>query len=124
VSKLLELPRSLVWPVIFFLILVGGIAGLYVRFRYGQGAATNLSDRFPWGLWKGFNVLAGIGLGAGGFTIAATVHIFNLKRYKPILRIVLMTAFLGYSLMAVALALDIGRPYRILHPLFIALGAV
>jgi len=118
VSKLLELPRSVVWRAIFFLILAGGVAGLYVRFMYGLGAATNLSDQFPWGLWKGFNVLAGIGLGAGGFTIAATVHIFNLKRYKPVLRVALMTAFLGYSLMAVALAIDIGRPYRIWHPLF------
>jgi Ni/Fe-hydrogenase subunit HybB-like protein len=117
VRKILELPKSTVWRVIFFLILAGGLAGLYVRFRYGLGAATNLSDNFPWGLWKGFNVLAGIGLGAGGFTVAATVHIFNLKRYKPILRIALMTAFLGYSLMAVALTIDIGRPYRIWHPL-------
>jgi len=116
--KLLELPRSNVWRVIFFLILLGGACGLYVRFMYGLGGATNLSDQFPWGLWKGFNVLAGIGLGAGGFTVAATVHIFNLKRYKPILRIALMTAFLGYSLMAVALTIDIGRPYRIWHPIF------
>ena len=116
--RLLGLPKSVVWRAIFLLILAGGVAGLYVRFMYGLGAATNLSDRFPWGLWKGFNVLAGIGLGAGGFTIAATVHIFNLKHYKPILRVALMTAFLGYSLMAVALAIDIGRPLRIWHPIF------
>jgi Ni/Fe-hydrogenase subunit HybB-like protein len=116
--KLLELPRTRFWRVVFFLILFAGACGLYVRLMYGLGGATNLSDAFPWGLWKGFNVLAGIGLGAGGFTVAATVHVFNLKRYKPILRIALMTAFLGYSLMAVALTIDIGRPYRIWHPLF------
>jgi len=116
--KLLELPKSTVWRVVFFLILLGGACGLYVRLVYGLGGATNLSDAFPWGLWKGFNVLTGIGLGAGGFTVAATVHVFNLKRYKPILRIALMTAFLGYSLMAVALTIDIGRPYRIWHPIF------
>ncbi len=116
--KLLELPQTKLWRVIFFLILSGGACGLYVRLVYGLGGATNLSDSFPWGLWKGFNVLAGIGLGAGGFTVAATVHVFNLRRYKPILRIALMTAFLGYSLMAVALTIDIGRPYRIWHPIF------
>jgi Ni/Fe-hydrogenase subunit HybB-like protein len=55
-------------------------------------------------------------LGAGGFTVAATVHVFNLKRYRPILRVALLTALLGYSFMAVALAIDIGRPYRIWHP--------
>ena len=61
-------------------------------------------------------MVAGIGLGAGGFTVAATVHVFNLKRYRPILRIALLTALLGYALMAMALIIDIGRPYRIWHP--------
>ena len=109
--------RVTTWRVIFGLIILGGLCGLYVRAMYGLGAATNLTDRFPWGLWKGFNVLTGIGLGAGGFTVAATVHIFNLKRYRPILRIALLTAFLGYSLMAVALTIDIGQPQRIWHPI-------
>jgi len=45
------------------------------------------------------------------------VHIFNLKRYRPILRVALLTALLGYSLMALALTIDIGRPYRIWHPI-------
>jgi Ni/Fe-hydrogenase subunit HybB-like protein len=109
--------RVLTWRVIFTLIILGGLCGLYVRAIYGLGGSTNLTDRFPWGLWKGFNVLTGIGLGAGGFTVAATVHIFNLKRYKPILRIALLTAFLGYSLMVVALMIDIGQPQRIWHPI-------
>ena len=112
----LDFFRISIWRVIFVAILLSGLAGLYVRFVYGLGAATNLSDSFPWGLWKGFNVVAGIGLGAGGFTVAATVHVFNLKRYRPILRIALLTALLGYSFMALALIVDIGRPYRIWHP--------
>ena len=109
--------RVTTWRIIFALIILGGLCGLYVRAMYGLGGATNLTDRFPWGLWKGFNVLTGIGLGAGGFTVAATVHICNLKRYRPILRIGLLTAFLGYSLMAVALMIDIGQPQRIWHPI-------
>jgi Ni/Fe-hydrogenase subunit HybB-like protein len=109
--------RRKLWRVVFALIICGGVCALYVRAMYGLGGSTNLTDRFPWGLWKGFNVLTGIGLGAGGFTIAATVHIFNLKSYKPILRIALLTAFLGYSLMAVALMIDIGQPQRIWHPI-------
>jgi Ni/Fe-hydrogenase subunit HybB-like protein len=108
--------KTSIWRVIFVGILLSGVAGLYVRFVYGLGGATNLTDSFPWGLWKGFNVVAGIGLGAGGFTVAATVHVFNLKRYRPILRIAVLTALMGYGFMAVALAIDIGRPYRIWHP--------
>jgi Ni/Fe-hydrogenase subunit HybB-like protein len=116
-KSLLRFPRLSVWHFIFTVIILGGLRGLYIRAVYGLGAATNLTDRFPWGLWKGFNVLTGIGLGAGGFTVAATVHILNLKRYKPILRIALLTAFLGYSLMVVALMIDIGQPQRIWHPI-------
>ena len=58
-----------------------------------------------------------LGLAAGGFTLVAIVHIFNLKRYKPVLRLALLTAFLGYSFVVVALAFDLGRPDRIWHPL-------
>ena len=28
---------------------------LVVRFVWGLGAVTNLSQDFPWGVWKGFN---------------------------------------------------------------------
>jgi Ni/Fe-hydrogenase subunit HybB-like protein len=56
-------------------------------------------------------------LAAGGFTLTATVHIFNIERMKPIVRPTVLTAFLGYVLVCVALMYDLGRPYRIWHPL-------
>jgi Ni/Fe-hydrogenase subunit HybB-like protein len=68
-------------------------------------------------LWIGFDVLCGVGLAASGFTLAAFVHIFNIERYKPILRPTILTAFLGYVLVILALLFDLGRPYRIWHPL-------
>ena len=57
-----------------------------LRFTRGLGAVTNLTDRFPWGLWVGFDMLCGVGLAAGGFTLTTAVYIFNLKRFKPIVR--------------------------------------
>jgi c(7)-type cytochrome triheme protein len=81
------------------------------------GASTNLSDAFPWGIWIGFDVLVGVGLAAGGFTITAVVHLFGLKRFKPIVRPTILTAFLGYLLVIVGLLFDLGRPYRIWHPM-------
>ena len=45
------------------------------------------------------------------------MHIFNIERYKPILRPAILTAFLGYLLVIVALMFDLGLPYRIWHPL-------
>ncbi len=94
-----------------------GIYATFVRFTQGLGGATNLTDEFPWGIWIGFDVLVGVGLAAGGFVIAATVHIFNLEKFKVISRPVILTAFLGYSLVIVALLFDLGRPHRIWHPL-------
>jgi Ni/Fe-hydrogenase subunit HybB-like protein len=83
------------WSGVFVLLMALGLYATYVRIFYGLGGSTNLSDAFPWGLWIGFDVLCGVGLAAGGFTLAATVHIFNLKRYQPIVRPAILTAFLG-----------------------------
>lgn len=113
----LRWPRLTPWQWIFGLLMLGGLYAAYVRVVYGLGGATNLSDLFPWGLWIGFDVLCGVGLAAGGFTLAAIVHIFNIERYKPILRATILTAFLGYLLVILALLFDLGRPYRIWHPL-------
>jgi len=106
-----------IWKLVFGAIMVLGLYATFVRFTKGLGASTHLSDSFPWGLWIGFDILVGVGLAAGGFVIAATVHIFHLKRYEPIARPTILTAFLGYLLVIFALMFDLGRPYRIWHPL-------
>jgi Ni/Fe-hydrogenase subunit HybB-like protein len=104
-----------VWKAVATIIIAAGLYATYVRFTQGLGASTNLSDQFPWGLWIGFDILCGVGLAAGGFTLAAIVHIFNIKRFEPILRPTILTAFLGYILVIVALMFDLGRPLQIWH---------
>jgi Ni/Fe-hydrogenase subunit HybB-like protein len=103
------------WKVTAVAIMLAGLYSTYVRFFHGLGAATNLSDQFPWGIWIGFDVLCGVGLAAGGFTLAAIVYIFNLKRFEPIIRPTILTAFLGYVLVVVGLMFDLGRPLQIWH---------
>jgi Ni/Fe-hydrogenase subunit HybB-like protein len=110
-------PELSFWRVVFYAVVAAGLVATYIRYTRGLGGSTNLSNTFPWGLWIGFDVLCGVGLAAGGFTLAAIVYIFNIERYKPILRATILTAFLGYGLVIVALLLDLGRPYRIWHPL-------
>lgn len=105
------------WKIVFLILMAAGIYATFVRFTRGLGQTTNLSDQFPWGIWVGFDVLCGVMLAAGGFTLTAAVHIFNLKRLQPIVRPTVLTAFLGYLLVSVALMFDLGRPYRIWHPL-------
>jgi Ni/Fe-hydrogenase subunit HybB-like protein len=105
------------WKLVFLFMMAAGVYATVLRFTQGLGRTTNLSDQFPWGLWVGFDVLCGVMLAAGGFTLTAAVHIFNLKRLQPIVRPTVLTAFLGYLLVCVALMFDLGRPYRIWHPL-------
>jgi len=110
-------PKFTFWKAVLGVALMGGLYAAYLRFTRGLGASTHLSDSFPWGLWIGFDVLCGVMLAAGGFTLTATVHIFNIERFRPIVRPTVLTAFLGYVLVVVALLFDLGRPYRIWHPL-------
>lgn len=111
------MPRITFWRVVFGIIFAMGLYISYVRFFKGLGASTALSDKVPWGLWVGFDVLCGVGLAAGGFTITLLVHVFNIKKYKPILPAAVLSAFLGYLLVNAGLMFDIGRPYRIWHPI-------
>jgi Ni/Fe-hydrogenase subunit HybB-like protein len=113
----MKLPKLTVWRAIFAAILLSGVYATYLRIVYGLGGSTNLSDRFPWGIWIGFDVMCGVGLAAGGFTLVAIVHIFNMEKYRPVLRPAILTAFLGYVLVVVGLLYDLGRPDRLWHPL-------
>ncbi|MBE0659793.1 MAG: Ni/Fe-hydrogenase cytochrome b subunit [Bryobacteraceae bacterium] len=113
----LTMPKITFWRVVFAVIMMSGLAATYIRVTQGLAGSSNLSDEFPWGIWIGFDILCGVGLAAGGFTLAAIVHIFNLREYKPVVRPAILTAFLGYSLVVVALMFDLGRPWRIWHPL-------
>lgn len=89
---------------------------MVLRFARGMGAMTHMSDTYPWGVWVGF-LQAGVALSGGGFVMAATVHIFHIKRFEPILRPVVLLAFLGYSFVAMTLFIEVGRPYNLWHPL-------
>jgi Ni/Fe-hydrogenase subunit HybB-like protein len=99
------------------ILVVAMIAAALYRLSSGLGAVTNLSDDVPWGLWIGVDVLAGVALAAGGFTIAATVYIFNMKKYKPIARAAVLTAFVGYVIVSIGIFFDIGKPFTLWHPL-------
>jgi Ni/Fe-hydrogenase subunit HybB-like protein len=105
------------WKSVFFVIFALCVYGILYRLWYGLGASTNLTDVWPWGIWVSFNIQSGIALAAGGFTIAAAVYIFNIKRFKPIIRVAILLAFLGYIQAVTALIIEIGQPHRIWHPI-------
>ena len=102
---------------ILYVILVLGLISAIVRLFFGLGATTNLNDAYPWGLWISFDILAGVALAGGGFTMAATIYIFNLKKFEPLLRPAKLSAFIGYLVFVVGLFFDLGQPWRIWHPM-------
>ncbi|MFC2001195.1 NrfD/PsrC family molybdoenzyme membrane anchor subunit [Chloroflexota bacterium] len=106
------------FPVGTFILSVLVFLGLTVminRFLNGLGAISNLSDGRPWGLWISFDLYCGVALAAGGFTLAGAVYIFNLKKYHSVVRPAILTAFLGYTLVILALLVDLGQPWYIWH---------
>jgi len=111
-------PRGLritFWQLLFVAIMAVFAWVTFLRFSRGLGATTNLNDAFPWGVWIGFDILCGVGLAAGTFTLMATVHLFHIERFRPIVRPTLLTGYLGYLLVCVGLMYDLGQPWRIWH---------
>ncbi len=119
-----EYIRGLFTPfgVVAGLILIVGIPVIAYRFAYGLGAATNLSQTYPWGLWIGMDVMCGVALAAGGYVLASTVYIFGLRDYYPVLRPAVLTGFLGYFFVVVGLLVDLGQPWRIPYPVIYSYG--
>jgi Ni/Fe-hydrogenase subunit HybB-like protein len=103
--------------VLALLLAVLGLGvGLY-RLVYGLGAVTHLSDQYPWGLWISFDVMAGVALAAGGFTTTFAAYVLGWKKYKPVVRPAVLTAFLGYTMVGVGLFFDVGKPWQLWHPI-------
>jgi Ni/Fe-hydrogenase subunit HybB-like protein len=115
-----EYLRSLLTPfnAVATLILAVGIPLLAYRFAAGLGATTALSQSYPWGIWIGFDMMTGIVLAAGGFTVGAAVQLLGLKDYHAIERSAILTAFLGYVMAIFGLLADLGRPWNIVQAVF------
>jgi Ni/Fe-hydrogenase subunit HybB-like protein len=83
------------------------------RFAVGLGPATGLSDGYPWGIWIAFDVVTGTALACGGYAVAILLYVFNRGKYHPLIRPAILTSALGYSVAAVAIMIDVGRPWHI-----------
>lgn len=108
--------------VVSGIILLVGLVLTVLRFTGGLSAVTNLSDYNPWGIWIGFDLLVGVALAAGGYVTSAAVYIFGLKKYHGAVRPAILTGFLGYALVVLALHYDVGRPWRLPYPFIVQQG--
>ena len=108
--------------IIAGIIVIMGIYLTYLRFTGGLARVTNLSDYYPWGFWISFDLLTGVALAAGGYVTSAAVYIFGMKRYHSAVRPAILTGFLGYALVVLALHYDVGRPWRLPYPFIVQQG--
>ncbi|MGD8818443.1 MAG: Ni/Fe-hydrogenase cytochrome b subunit [Acidobacteriota bacterium] len=99
--------RPLLW------LAVLGLALIVWRFAVGLGPTTGLNDGYPWGLWIAFDVVTGTALACGGYAVALLVYVMNKGKYHPLVRPAILASALGYSLAAVAIVVDVGRPWFI-----------
>lgn len=93
------------------IILLGAVL-IVIRFVYGLGAVTNLSQDFPWGFWIGFDVITGVAFAGGAYILCFAVYILRMKKFHGIIRAVVLNGFLAYCFYAGALLLDLGRPWN------------
>ena len=90
-----------------------GLGLVVYRQIFGLGAATGLSDGYPWGIWKTFNVMTLTALGSGSFPIGIAAWIFHKRRLHAVMRITLLISFLIYLMGLLALGADVARPWNV-----------
>lgn len=107
------------WPALLLIMLIAlaAVAAAY-RFIYGLGVTTGQSDTWPWGIWKAFNVMGLISLGAAGFVTAALIYFFGGERYHGLARATVLWAILCYGFCGASLVVDISVPWRIVNPIY------
>ena len=102
-------------PLVWTLLTSMGIAFVVAMIRYifGIGAISDLSYSYPWGFWISFDLFTGVAISSGGFLMAGTVYILQIKEFQPLLKPSVLTAFIGYVMVSIALLVDLGHPERI-----------
>jgi Ni/Fe-hydrogenase subunit HybB-like protein len=118
----IQKPALTPFNVVAGIIVAVGLVITVIRFTQGLRATTNLSDYNPWGIWIGFDLLVGVALAAGGYVTSAACYLFGLKRFHSAVRPAILTGFLGYALVVLALHYDVGRPWRLPYPFIVQSG--
>ncbi len=98
------------------LIALGAVL-VVIRFLYGLGAVTNLSQEYPWGIWVGFDVITGVAFAGGAYVMTFVVYIMRGEKYHPVVNAAVLNGTLGYMFAAASLQLDLGRPWKIINPI-------
>lgn len=93
-----------------------GVAAILYRLVFGLGVATNLNDRWPWGLWVWWDVMTGVALAGGGYSTVLMVSFLGRERWRDVERAACLTSLIGYLLVVGGLGLDLGRWFNAWRP--------
>jgi molybdopterin-containing oxidoreductase family membrane subunit len=100
--------------VIFLLVLIGsGVLAYFNQVQHGL-VVTNMRDQISWGFYIG-NFTFLVGVAAAAVMLVIPAYIYN---WGPIKEVVLLGEMLAVSALVMCMlfvAVDIGRPDRILH---------
>ena len=77
-----------------------------------------MNDKFGWGIWKTFNVVALTAWGSGAFAVGIAAWVFGRKRMHSLMRMALLTSMLAYACGLCLLGVDVGRPWNFYWVLF------
>ena len=116
--------RSLLTPfnIIAALVWLPGFILVLMRYAFGLGAVMSGSNEYPWGLFISYGLLCGVPFASTGFIMATAYHLFGMKAYHPLVRLGILTGFLGYFFAVCFLLIDLGRPWRLPYPMFVSFG--
>ena len=116
--------KTLITPfnVVAAVILSVGIPLIVLRFTQGLAYVTHASNDYPWSILLGWGLFSGVPLSATGYVMATAVYIFGFKKYHPLVRLGVLTGFMGYLFAVIYLLIDIGRPWRIYYPMAVSFG--
>jgi len=111
---------SVVNPFFLLLVALALLAVLLTVYRevVGLGPVTGMNDKFGWGIWKTFNVVALTAWGSGAFAVGIAAWVFGRKRLHSLMRMALLTSFLAYACGLCLLGVDVGRPWNFYWVLF------
>lgn len=98
-------------------VILTGFVLIIIRFIYGIGAVSNVSQEIPWGLWKGFNVVTGVAFAGGAYVLTFIVYVLKIDKFHSLVRVTVLNGFLAYMFYAGALVLDLGKPWNIFNPI-------
>ncbi|MBI3739108.1 MAG: polysulfide reductase NrfD, partial [Chloroflexi bacterium] len=97
------------WLALGVTMLLGAFA-LVVRVVDGLGV-TNLTQIVPWGLWVALYIYF-IGLSAGSFLLSTLIYVGGVKRFEPVGRLAIFTAFIALQAGLLFILLDLGHMER------------